>query len=248
VLPAERHETILARLARDGTVVSSTLVAELGVSDDTLRRDLRELAGRGLLRQVHGGAMPLVTATSFAERLDVDADAKAALAVAALPLVADADLLVLDGGTTTLELARRLPPSFAGTVLTNSPPIAVALAAHPRAGVMQLGGPLDKESLVTYGLDTLDMLRSARSGVCVLGVCSVDPELGVTATDRQQAEVKRTMVAGARTVIALATADKLGTAAAWAVAPIAALEHLVTDAPEEATAAYTAAGIAVRRP
>ena len=184
---------------------------------------------------------------SFAQRLRVAPEAKAHLAAAALPLLEGANVLLLDGGTTALELARRLPPERECTVLTNSPPVAEALAAHPRAEVVLIGGRLLKDSQVTVGAAAVDTLRQVRADACVLGICSLHPELGVTVTDQEEAYVKRAMVAASAEVIALATADKLRTASPWVVAPIADLTYLVTDAREDLTADYAAAGVSVVR-
>ena len=248
MLTAERRQEILTRLQREGKVVASELVSELGVSEDTVRRDLRELAAAGHVLRVHGGALPPPpVAASFAQRLHLAPEAKAHLAQAALPLLDGANVLLLDGGTTTLELARRLPPDRECTVLTNAPPVAEALATHPRAEVVLIGGRLLKESHVTVGAETVDTLRQVRADACVLGICSLHPELGVTATDHDEAHVKRAMVAAAAEVIALATADKLRAAGPWVVAPLADLTHLVTDAGEELTADYAAAGVSVVR-
>jgi DeoR/GlpR family transcriptional regulator of sugar metabolism len=248
VLTAERRQEILARLQRDGKVVASELVASLGVSEDTVRRDLRELAAGGLVQRVHGGALPPPPPTaSFAQRLHVAPEAKAHLAEAALPLLATANVLLLDGGTTALELARRLPPDRECTVLTNAPPVAEALADHPLAEVVLIGGRLLKAAQVTVGAETVDALRRVRADACVLGICSLHPELGVTATDHDEAHVKRAMVAASAEVIALATADKLHTASPWVVAPLADVTHLVTDAGEDLTADYAAAGVSVIR-
>ena len=243
MLTAERRQVILGRLERDGKVVASELVAALGVSEDTVRRDLRELAAGGLVQRVHGGALPPASAAPFTQRLQVAPEAKANLAEAALPLLEGANVIVLDGGTTSLELARRLPPDRDCTVLTNAPPVAAALAAHPRAEVVLIGGRLLKESQVTVGSGTVDALRQVRADVCVLGICSLHPELGVTTLHHDEAHVKRAMVAASGEVIALATADKLGTASPWLVAPLADVTHLVTDAAE--TADYAAAGLSV---
>jgi DeoR/GlpR family transcriptional regulator of sugar metabolism len=248
VLTAERRQEILTRLQREGKVVASQLVTELGVSEDTVRRDLRELAAGGLLQRVHGGALPPSSAGgSFAQRLQVAPEAKAHLAEAALPLLATANVLLLDGGTTVLELARRLPPDRDCTVLTNAPPVAQALASHPRAEVVLIGGRLLKSAQVTVGSATVDALRQVRADACVLGICSLHPELGVTAIDHDEAHVKRAMVAASAEVIALATADKLRTASPWIVAPLADVTYLVTDADEELTADYAAAGVSVVR-
>jgi DeoR/GlpR family transcriptional regulator of sugar metabolism len=248
MLTAERRQVILERLERDGKVVASELVASLGVSDDTVRRDLRELAAGGHVQRVHGGALPPPpAAASFAQGLHVAPEAKAHLAEAALPLLENVNVLVLDGGTTAFELARRLPPDRDCTVLTNAPPVAAALAAHPRAEVVLIGGRLLKESQVTVGAAAVDALRQVRADVCVLGICSLHPELGVTTTHHDEAHVKRAMVEASAEVIALATADKLRTASPWFVAPLTDLTYLVTDADDDLTAGYTKAGVSVVR-
>jgi DeoR/GlpR family transcriptional regulator of sugar metabolism len=246
MLTAERRQAILARVEREGRVVASELVASLGVSEDTVRRDLRELAGQGLLQRVHGGALaPAPAAASFTQRLEISHEQKAALAEAALPLLVGARVIVLDGGTTTLELARRLPLLYDGTVVTNSPPVASALANHPKAAVVLVGGRLLKESQVAVGAAAVEALHTVRADVCVLGICSLHPDVGVTTPDDEEAYVKRAMVASAGEVIALATADKLRTASPWVVAQLADIDHLVTDGDGGLTRPYTSAGIDV---
>jgi DeoR/GlpR family transcriptional regulator of sugar metabolism len=246
MLTAERRREILSRLERDGKVVASELVATLGVSEDTVRRDLRELASGGHLLRVHGGALPPPPpAASFAQRLHVAPETKAHLAEAALPLLEGANVIVLDGGTTALELARRLPPHRDCTILTNAPPVAAVLASHPRAEVVLIGGRLLKDAEVAVGPVAVDALRRVRADACVLGICSLHPVLGVTANDHDEAHVKRAMVEASAEVIALATADKLGTTSPWLVAPLADVTHLVTDAGEELTRGYADAGVSV---
>jgi DeoR/GlpR family transcriptional regulator of sugar metabolism len=246
MLTAERRQAILGRLDRDGKVVASELVASLGVSEDTVRRDLRDLAEQGLLQRVHGGALLAPAPTgSVARRLEIARDEKVALADAALPLLEGARVIVLDGGTTPLQLARRLPESFDGTVVTNAPPVAAALAGHPRAEVVLVGGRLLKEAQVAVGAAAVEALHTVRADVCVLGICSLHPEIGVTTLHHEEAYVKRAMVACAGEVIALATADKLRTASPWVVAQLADVDHLVTDGDAELTRPYSAAGIDV---
>jgi DeoR/GlpR family transcriptional regulator of sugar metabolism len=246
MLTAERRQVILTRLERDGKVVASELADALGVSEDTVRRDLRELASGGLVQRVHGGALlPAPTNVSFAQRLQVSAQAKAHLAEAALPLLEGANVVLLDGGTTALELARRLPPDRDCTILTNAPPVAAALAAHPRAEVVLIGGRMLKDSQTTVGAEAIEALRQVRADACVLGICSVDAEVGITTSHHEEAHVKRAMVAVSAEVIALATADKLQTASPWVVAPVTDLTHLVTDAGEDVTAPYAAVGVSV---
>jgi DeoR/GlpR family transcriptional regulator of sugar metabolism len=250
LLSAERRQAILEALARDGKVVAARLVDELGVSEDTVRRDLRELAAQGLVQRVHGGALaPAPQQGSFSRRREMSTDAKPALAQAALELLAHARVILLDGSTTNLELARRLPAGKECTVLTNSPPIAAALAEHPTAEVVMIGGRLDKRSQVTVGAATVDFLRTVHADACVLGVCALHPEAGLSTDDLEEAHVKRAMVEASADVIALATADKLRAGSAYRVAPVAELTHLVAEAaaPDELLDPYRAIGVTVTR-
>src|SRR5215470_12289410 len=119
MLTAERRQQILDRLSTDGKVVASELVVTLGVSEDTVRRDLRELDSQGLVRRVHGGALPPTPTVNprFSERRKVDPAGKAAIAAAAAGLVRPGNVALLSGGTTVLEFARRLPDDLHATVL-----------------------------------------------------------------------------------------------------------------------------------
>lgn len=230
VLTEERRQIILDRLRADGKVVAAELSAQLEVSPDTIRRDLHELAESGLLRRVHGGALPpTVGARPYAVRREHAPAAKAAIARATAGLLRDDQVIFLDGGTTTLEVARSLRPELRATVVTNSPPIAVALAEHPHVEVAMLGGMLEKEARVVVGAATVEALRTIRADVLVLGVCSLHPEVGITVLELEESFVKRAMIAQAAEVIAVASADKLGSAAPYVVAPIGELTHIVTD-------------------
>jgi DeoR/GlpR family transcriptional regulator of sugar metabolism len=142
LLGEERREVILRRLQTDGKVRAARLAEELGVSLDTVRRDLAELAAAGLLRRVHGGALPPGSPgpSSFNERLPDDVDAKGAIAAAAVSLVRPGDVVAVSGGTTILEFARRLPDDLEATVIAMGPDVAVALADHPGLTVDVIGG------------------------------------------------------------------------------------------------------------
>jgi DeoR/GlpR family transcriptional regulator of sugar metabolism len=250
LLSAERRQAILDTLARDGKVVAARLVDDLHVSEDTVRRDLRELASQGLVQRVHGGALqPAPQQGSFSSRREMSADAKPALAQAAVALLAHARVVILDGSTTNLELARRLPAGRDITVLTNSPPIAAALAEHPSAEVVMIGGRLDKHAQVTVGATTVDFLRTVRADACVLGVCALHPEAGLSTDGLEEAHVKRAMVEASADVIALATADKLRAGSAYLVAPVSELTHVVVEAAadDELLDPYRAAGVTVTR-
>jgi DeoR/GlpR family transcriptional regulator of sugar metabolism len=249
-LGAERRAAMLAVLERDGKLVASRLVEELGVSEDTVRRDLRDLAARGLVQRVHGGALPPAPQPgSFAVRRETCTAEKAAIARAVVDVVADARVLLIDGSTTNLEVARLLPPGRAGTVLTNSPPIAAALADHPSLEVVVIGGRMDKRAQVTVGASAVDAIRGVRADACLLGVCALHPEVGLTTDDLAEAEVKRAMVRSSGEVVAPATSDKLRAASAYLVAPVSEVTHVVAEpgAADDLLDPYRALGLSVLR-
>jgi DeoR/GlpR family transcriptional regulator of sugar metabolism len=247
MLTEERRRVILEGLHRDGRIVASELSAALDVSIDTVRRDLRELADAGLLRRVHGGALPAaVGAAPYAARLEQGPGAKTAIAEATSRLFHDGQVILLDAGTTTLEVARRLPPDLDATVITNSPPVALALAEHPRIAVNVLGGSLAKDAKALVGAATVEALRSVRADILVLGVCSLHPEIGITVIELEESYVKKAMIANAAEVVAVSSADKLGSAAPYVIAPIEELTYLVTEECEaDRLDAYRNAGVEV---
>lgn len=248
MLTDERRALILDRVRAQGRVLAGDLSAELDVSPDTIRRDLRELDGLGLLRRVHGGALPRHgDAAPFAARARRAPEAKASIARRAAEGVSDGQVVVLDAGTTTLEVARALRPELRASVITTSPPIALALAEHPGMDVTVVGGTLRRASLATVGAAAVDALRAIRADIVFLGVCGLHPEIGVTTEDIEERHVKAAMIDGAAEVVALADHDKLGTAMPMVVAPMGAVTRLVTDAEagERALAPYRALGIDV---
>jgi DeoR/GlpR family transcriptional regulator of sugar metabolism len=248
VLTDERRAVILERLGTHGRVLAADLTAELAVSADTIRRDLRELDEAGQLRRVHGGALPRHgDASPFATRARRAPQAKASIARRAASCVSDGQVVVLDGGTTTLEVARALRDDLNASVVTTSPPIALALADHPGLEVTVVGGTLRPNALVTVGVTAIDALRLIRADVVFLGVCGLHPEIGVTTDDLEERHVKAAMIEGAGEVVALADRDKLGTAMPIVVAPLSAVTQLVTDADadDDVLAPYRALGIEV---
>lgn len=250
MLTAERRQHILEILGRDKKVLSSELSVALKVSEDTIRRDLRELSEAGLLQRVHGGALLTSPATaSYADRQKQAPQEKEAIAQAAAKLVRPGQVAILDGGTTTLQVAKHLPQNLNATVVTNSPPIAVELADHPHIDVVMLGGQLYKKALVNVGATTVEALRMIRADLCLLGVCSLHPEVGISVTHLEEAQVKRAMINSAAEVVGLVTEKKLDTASSFVVETISALTYLVTSpvVAAQQLAPYQALGLTVIR-
>lgn len=248
MLTEERRAYILKALQQEGRVLAADLSKALGVSDDTIRRDLDALAEMDLLRRVHGGALPRTAVyKDFAARQTEGTTTKDAIARATVTLIRPHQVVILDGGTTSLAIAQHLPRDLVATVITTSPPVAVALAVCPGVTVIMIGGTLYRYAMVAVGADAVVALRDVRADVCVLGVLAIHPDVGISVLDHDEALVKRAMIAGATQIIAPATADKLGTVAPFVVGAPSVLTHLVTErgVGAETLAAYRAAGMTI---
>ena len=247
--PPDRHAEILAALDASGRVVSADVAARLGVSIDTVRRDLAELEALGALRRVHGGAVrPAPGPRRFADRLADEGGSRAIIAELAAGLVPREGLVAFAGGTTAVALAQRLPADLAATIVTSSPDVALALRDHPSVEVDLLGGRLHRASQTVTGGDTIAQLQALRPDACVVSGCGMDPDVGVTFREREEALVVRTMIERSARSIVLVSAEKLGSASPYVVAPAARVDVLVTDAPRAAVAAYERLGVAVVTP
>jgi DeoR/GlpR family transcriptional regulator of sugar metabolism len=228
MLTTERRRTLLDRLARNGRLVAADLAAEFGTSEDTIRRDLRELAAEGLLQRVHGGALPASPAVRpLAARRALAPDLKARLARRAVSLLRPDMTVILDGGTTHAALVGALPPDLPLTVVTHSPTIATLLEPFARVDAVLVGGRLLRHSMVAVGAEAAEAYARVRADLCLLGVTGVHPEAGLTTGDYEEAAIKRRMVAQAAETAVIATPDKLGAVSPFAIAPLAAVTTLV---------------------
>ncbi len=250
MLTSERKRHILDILKRDGRVVAKTVSQELGLSEDTIRRDLRELASEGLLQRVHGGALPASPGVAdFTARQGIAPDGKRAIGRAAAAMIEDGHVVILDGGTTAIEVARHLRPGLRATVVTHSPSTAMALMPHPGVEVVIIGGRLFRHSVVAVGAAASEQISRIRADLYFLGVTGIHAEAGLTTGDFEEAAIKRQLMSQAAETIALASREKLGAASPFLVAPITALAGLVTeiDIPSAALAPFERAGIVVTR-
>lgn len=249
-LPGERQEAILDRLARRGRVLAGELARDFNTSEDTIRRDLRDMAAAGLCRRVYGGALPLSPASGTLAAREAEApERKAALGRAAASLVQPGQVLFIDAGSTNAAIARALPAGLGVTVATNAPSIAEALAGKPGVEIVLIGGRVDPRSGAALGARALRDAGEIRVDLAFIGACAVDAAAGLAAFGAEEAEFKRLVAAQAAAVVAAVTTEKLATSAPFFVAPIAALDTLVVeaDAPPEALAPLIASGIRVVR-
>ena len=250
MLKEERQQRILELVRREGKALASELSERLVVSEDTIRRDLRDLAEMGLLQRVHGGALLASPGASrHEERSKEHIQSREAIARAALQLLRQGQVIIMDGGTSTLQVAQQMPRDLRVTVITNSVPVALALSEHEKVEVILLGGKLYKDAQVTVGVETVEALRTFQADLCLLGVCSLHPEIGVSVLNLEEVYVKRAMIARSAEIVALITADKLATAAPYVVGPLRDITHLVIESgvPDEVLEPYREQGITVIR-
>ncbi|OWY38365.1 DeoR family transcriptional regulator [Xenophilus sp. AP218F] len=243
-LPADRHQHIREQLRLHGRVLASELAATLAVSEDSIRRDLRELAASGVCQRVYGGAIALTSNDiSFQQRRQQHAERKARLAATAVRQLRPGQFVFLDGGTSNLEIARALPDHLPLTVATNAIPIAAELFGKKQLNLLVIGGSVNHQSGDTLGTVATRMLQAMRPDICFLGTCSVDCELGIGTLQAEEAAFKRQLVEQCGQVILAVTNEKLDTASPFAVAPLSELGLLILEHDADpARAAHLAAG------
>jgi len=247
MLAAERRDLLLTRLRADGRVVAKDLAAELGLSEDSIRRDIRELAAAGLCQKVYGGAIPVSPALGdYATRRTIEPDSKQAVARHALPLITPGSVVILDGGTTTLAVARALPPELECLVVTHSPTVASALVDHPRVEILLIGGRIFKHSAVACGAAAAEAAAGLSADLFLLGVTGVHPTHGLTTGDADEAAMKRALSRAAAETYVLASAEKLGMASRFRVLGLEEVTGVVTDGgASEVVDELVGAGVAV---
>ena len=251
MLAAQRRDLLLSRLSTDGRLVAKDIARELGVTEDSIRRDLRDLAAAGLCQRVYGGALPASPAAAgYAVRASVATDSKQRVAHAAAALVRSGTTVLLDGGTTALAVTAALPRDLAATVITHSPTVAAALVDHPTVEVFVLGGQLFKHSAVTCGAAAAEAASVVHADLFLLGVTGVHHEAGLTTGDADEAAMKRTLAGRAAETYVLASSEKIGAASAFVVLPFEEVSGIITDAPADhpVLAHLERAGVATIRP
>jgi DeoR/GlpR family transcriptional regulator of sugar metabolism len=244
-LPQHRREAIAARLRDGASVSASALAREFEVSEDAIRRDLREMAAAGLCQRVYGGALPVSKANvPIQVRSKQAVERKQALARAALGLIRPGDTLFIDNGSTNTELAALLPDDQRLKVITNSLSVGLAVMTKPGVELYVIGGRVDPDLGGVVGVRAVAELRQFRADLCVLGTCAVSVAHGLAGFDIDDVDFKSAALAISGAAVTLVTNDKLETTAPHVIAPIAGIDHLVLehDAPAALVKALGTAG------
>lgn len=233
---SERRQQISTLVRERGSVQVAPLAERFGVSMQTIRKDLRFLETRGVMERSYGGgiradAVNVTTEPALEVKRSSHASEKARIGKLAAGLVSPGESIVLDSGTTTLQIARFLPDDEDITVLTNDIDILSVLAAKERLNVVMLGGMLRRRNRAFYGGQTVASLENLRVDKLFLGVDGFDVECGITTHYEPEALLNRKMVEAAREVIAVTDASKFGRICLHRIVAVDDIDALVTDGP-----------------
>ncbi len=248
VKPRDRQTRILDIVAREGAVSVETLAEDFGVSAETIRRDLSDLASTGALHKVRGGArrIRLSTEGSFEERRFEQAEGKAAIARTLGSVIEPGDTIFIDTGTTTLACADELARHDGLTVITNSAYIAQRLGTRPgQRQVYVVGGTWQPDNAETVGPIAIEQIGRFQADHAVIGVAALDADAGAMDADFDEAQIARAMIDRARHVIVLAHGEKFGRRAAFRICRLDEIDVLVSDRSPDGPLADALAAAAV---
>lgn len=230
----ERQQAMAQAIGQEGRLSVTQLAATFEVTTETVRRDLSSLERIGLVRRVHGGAVPASSLSAIesglGERDQANTGAKDAIAAAAVQQLPPAgSVVILDAGSTTGRLAAVLPREHRLTVVTHAVPIAARLAGLPHIELHLLPGRVRPTTHAAVGSDTVAALHDLRADLAFLATNGLSADFGLTTPDRDEAATKRAIAGAARRTVVLADSSKIGVETSQRFASLAEVDVLVTD-------------------
>jgi len=230
----ERQRIILREINLHNKVLTADLSVLLQVSHDTINRDLKELIDSEQVVKVHGGAMSKFFATPFLKDTDVYAKAeKQIIAGKALKLIKNDMVILTEGGTTMIELAKAIPDSLRVTFFTISPQVAITLSDHSNIDVITIGGKLNKNANLHIGPSVINDLSAIKADLCFLGANAFSVQDGLTDVDWDIVHVKKAIIRSAKKVAVLSISEKLNTAQRIKICGLEEIDYLITELPQD---------------
>ncbi|GEP96613.1 DeoR/GlpR family DNA-binding transcription regulator [Chitinophaga cymbidii] len=230
MIKEERHKLIMREINLHNKVLSNDLSALMGVSEDTVRRDLKELVEEGQVIKVHGGAISKSLATPFMKDSTVYAqESKQLIAGKTLSLIKKDMVVLTEGGTTMLEFARAIPDHVTVTFFTISPQVAIMLSEKSNLEVITIGGKLCKNANLHTGSSVINQLSEIRADLCLLGANGFSVEDGLTDVDWEIVQVKKAIVRSARKTAVLCISEKLNSSRRLKICDLNQVDYLVTE-------------------
>jgi len=229
MLKEERQQHIISQINIHNKVLSTDLSSQLNVSEDTIRRDLNELAELGKIVKVYGGALSKSFHYPFSGREIYNKDGKKEIARKAVELIEDGMVLLVGGGTTMLELARIFPENLHCTIFTISPLVGLELAEHPNVAVNLLAGQLASNSHIVTGSQVISQLSEIKADLCFLGTNGISITHGISDSDWEVVQVKKAIINSASKTALLSIAEKLDSTQKMKICNLSAIDYLLTD-------------------
>jgi len=234
MLKRERQAYIVHQVNLHNKVLSASLSTQIDVSEDTIRRDLQELAEEGKLIKVHGGALSQAfNDITYPSKKVYAQDNKKIIADKAVRLIKDGMFVLTGGGTTIIELARSLPVSLSATMISGSIPAIVEYMHHPNIEVIVIGDKLSKNSKITLGADALTRIKSLKPDLCFLGINAISPEHGITDNDWDVVHLKQAMINTSQKTVCLTISEKINSIQPIHVCELDKIDVLVTELPAD---------------
>ncbi|MEP7143644.1 MAG: DeoR/GlpR family DNA-binding transcription regulator [Ferruginibacter sp.] len=230
MLKEERHKIILREINLHNKVLTSDLGELLDVSEDTIRRDLNELDELEMILKVHGGGMSKTFHYPFNVQNPVYAlEAKQAIAQKVIALFKKDMLILLEGGTTIMEIAKQIPPDLHATFLTVCPRVAIALAEHENIDVITIGGRLSKNSNIHTGASVINELAAIKTDLCIIGTNGISVADGLTDSDWEVVQVIKAMIRTARKTAVVCIAEKFNSVQKIKITGITGVDYVITE-------------------
>ncbi|GAA4327121.1 DeoR/GlpR family DNA-binding transcription regulator [Flaviaesturariibacter amylovorans] len=234
MLKRERQEFIIHQLHLHNKVLSTDLSQKISVSEDTIRRDLAELAEAGRIIKVHGGAISCSFRPALGNADIYSLEQKKIIAQKAINLIQDGMFVFTTGGTTIIELARCLPERLQATFITGSLPAAYEYIRHPNLEVIFIGDRVSRDAQLTVGPDAVARIGQFNADLCFLGTNALHVTQGLTDSDLEVAQVKRAMIERSARVVSLSISEKIDTVQKIQVCPLSRIHTIITELPPEA--------------
>ncbi|MEM6892473.1 MAG: DeoR/GlpR family DNA-binding transcription regulator [Bacteroidota bacterium] len=230
MLKEERHQFILNEVRVHNRVLLTDIADLLHVSVDTVRRDIKELHQSEKLKKVHGGAVSLgFNNYNPTGKKIYSQEKKAQIAEKGLGLIKEGQVVLLSGGTTNLELARRIPSKIKLTCFTPSLPIAVQLLTKSNVEVIFIGGRMSKDSQIAVGGSAINMLSEIKVDICFLGTNSIHPTEGLTEFDWEIVQMKKAMIHSSRKIVSPSISEKIGSLQRYKICAVEEIDFLITE-------------------
>ena len=248
MLKKERQAYILHQVNLHNRVLSSSLCTEINVSEDTIRRDLQELAEEGKVIKVHGGALShSFNQVYFPVNGVYSQHQKKTIAQKAIALISNGMFILTSGGTTIMELARSLPPQLRATFISGSIPAILEYMHHPNIDVILIGDKISKNSKITIGSDAIAKIKQMKADICFLGTNAIDAVHGVTDNDWEVVQLKKAMIESSKMVVCLSIAEKVNSVQPIKVCGLDEIDMLITElaADDPVLKPYVDAGVQV---